>query len=165
MDIKEVLRILPWTYEERRDILSSYFKLKGEQKILELAIARKITEMKLKSPVRDAKYFEISYDPSFYDIQSPIIEINDDDAIPRTQIVYKTFTLDMSALRAMVIPVIHEHIKQGAYPERVYRLVIGIELKNAVTHGELPEHQFEFGVEPYFKIVYCPTIIGIIVIP
>lgn len=166
MDIEGVLHRLEWTFEERKEILEAYYRFKEEKKILESAIARKITEMKIRTPFENAKYFEVSYDPTFYDIQLPIIEINDDDSDCNSiQIVYESFTLDISALRAIVMPVIREHIAQGAYPERVYRLVIGTELTSAVTRGVLPNYQLEFGVEPYFRIVYCPSIIGVVVIP
>ena len=37
--------------------------------------------MKIRTPFENAKYFEVSYDPTFYDTQLPIIEINDDEYV------------------------------------------------------------------------------------
>lgn len=159
MKIEQIINGLQWTIQEKRLITDVYFQYRNGKKMLEDIIAKKMTEMKFRLPFDGAKYFCVSYDPSFYNVMSPLMDIGN------SRIVYEEFTIDMAVLHAMIKPVILKHLEWGGHPSHVMRLIIGPELKNALTRGRLPEYQFEFGCESQFRIVYCPDITGIAVIP
>lgn len=159
MNLEQIINNLEWTTQERRFVSDVYLQYRNGKKMLEDMIARKITEMKFKLPFDGAKYFCVSYDPSFYSVMSPLMDIGD------SRIVYEDFTIDMAVLHVMIKPVILKHLKWGGHPGHVMRLIIGPELKNALTRGRLPEYQFEFGCGSQFRIVYCPDITGIAVLP
>lgn len=134
------------------DMYNKFFKF------LEIAITKKIVQTKLAYPMDARKFLEHIYHPDLL----PIIHPN----FASAEIIdYEKVTFDMYKLMDMISPVIHKHMQNYCYPKEMYRIVIGPELNAAVTRGKLPDGQIEFGVEPYFKIVYCPDIKGIAVLP
>ena len=158
MNLEEIITSLRWESYERREIQNAYDMYTRYFKFLEIAITKKIVQMKLMYPMDARKFLEHVYHP---------------DLLPRfhpnfasAEIMnYETVTFDLVKLMDMITPVIRKYMEQHCYPGGMHRIIIGPELNQVVTRGKLPDTQYEFGVEPYFKIVYCPDIKGIAVLP
>lgn len=161
MNLEEIIISLNWEpYEkqEKEEVQHAYYMYKRYFKFLEIAITKKIVQMKLMYPTNARKFLEHVYHPDLL----PIIHPN----FASAEIMnYETVTFDLVKLMNMITPVIRKHMEQHCYPGRMHRIIIGPELNQVITRGKLPDTQHEFGVEPYFKIVYCPDITGISVLP
>lgn len=159
LTLEDLLRKMPFKAGDRRYIFDQYETYKRSKKNLIEIISYEMLKNKFYMQHDTvSKFFEVTYTDELLPTFSPEANLGD-------CLVYTAFTLDISTLYSLITPVIREHMEKNIYPQDLNRIIMGPELNKAVIKGALPTHQFDFNITNRIRIIYCPSIRGIAVIP